>query len=199
MSAAMNDKIISIKHLRLPRRVANALYRGRVRDLQTLSATPIEQLQRIHGIGSTAIVEINRVLTEVGNLERRHKTDHIRELDFHDKTVTQTPFLATVDVMQLPLSTRTRRTLYRSGVRTLSGLLSTTREELARLGGIGEVRLKELDTFLQMVTDQNVLKNEDLLRELIPVPTKSDLNLKSLDEEALLDVLFAGVDERNRA
>lgn len=179
----------SILHVGLSRRVANALYRNGVKTLGALAS--IDDLNVIHGIGSNAIEEINKLLCEVDLIS----PDQIIVEDDqsnHRANGDCSPYLSnSSNIMMLPLSARTRRNLYRSGVRTTGDLLSTTLAELEMFCGLGKTSIAELEVFLRK-QNGHVNTSSNWVGAEYPV------DLKSSTETDLLEALFSGVAERNK-
>ncbi len=196
----MDYRNFSVFNTGLSRRVANALYRRGIRDLQTLAQTPVEELLRIYGIGATAIDEITSLLASYGCQVTTGDVEFDTNSETPDPIVFQTSFPPEQSVMDLPVSNRTRRALYRSGIRTVADLLSATREELATLGGLGEISLQELDTYFRLLRTANLEDNDygQTDNELHVVPHhESELDLSQVSEQDVFEALMLGINERN--
>lgn len=192
----MNYRNLSVFNIGLSRRVANSLYRQGIRDFNILAQTPKDELLKVHGIGETAIEEIANLLASYGY---GMITGDV-EVDINLVTSNPIVFLPEHSVMDLPVSTHTRRALYRSGVRTVADLLSATREELATLGGLGDISLQELETYFPLLRvvdleDTDYLQTEDKLH-VIPNP-EPELDLAQINERDVFETLMLGVNERN--
>lgn len=195
----MNNRNLSVLNVGLSTRVANALYRGRIHDLQTLAQTSVDELLKIRGIGRTAIDEIVKLLSSCDGLATDGATEATVAAQAPAIALSQTSFWPEQSVMDLPISTRTRRTLYRSGVRTVAELLSVTREDLSTLGGLGELSLQELDRCFQLAPtviseDENRQLPES--RNLVPY-VAPELDLSQVNEQDIFEALMLGVSERN--
>lgn len=184
----------STLRLGLSRRVANALYRAGIKTLEKLAQTPAEQLACIFGIGESALAEITELLNDLDIQVEEPPNQNGNDDFLSDKHPGISPHLG---INTLPLSSRTRRTLYRCGVRTSGDLLSMSFKELETFCGLGRAALEEVERFLNLHNGYSEPQETPTLYPLT-VPQKEPLDLQAISEETLLDKLMAGVSERNR-
>lgn len=115
----------------LPTRTRNTLLSYHIRSLGDLLKESEDSLRRMHGVGPTTLMDIQRFLSQLGFSLAKHTIEH-------------SPPTVNDHVYMLPISSRIKRVLVRNGIKKIADLLKLTSTELAQLDGIGERSIDEI-------------------------------------------------------
>ena len=177
-------KKIDVRYFDVSTKVRNALYRANYNTLNDILVSDIDSLLKVRNLGEAGVNEVLDFVHSLGFRlidEEKNKDDEkysdFKEMDIHE-----------IKISYLPLTTRTKNVLKKSGIKTLSDLLSYSTVSINSINNLGDKGVIEVLEFIMKngykLADQVAIETTN--KEMLTDMKIRDLPFSSRTRNALL-------------